>query len=244
MPTLSDTAICLRRWDFSETSQTVSLLTRESGVLRGLAKGAKRERGPFSGGLDLLTRGQVVAIVKPSRELATITEWHLQETFRVLRVDLEANRAGLVMADLVHHLLTQQDPHPALFDAMVASLRGLADDVPLALLRFQWALLDETGYRPELDRDAASGVDLDASEETFVFDARAGGVTSGMPQRGAWRVRRTTINLLRRVAAGEILDDADRAGVDRANRLLAVYIREIAGREIPTLRWAFSDLPA
>ena len=42
MPTISDYAICIRRWDFSETSQTVSLFTRESGIIRGLAKGAKR----------------------------------------------------------------------------------------------------------------------------------------------------------------------------------------------------------
>ena len=51
MHTLKDTAICIRRWDFSETSQTVSLLTREHGILRGLAKGAKREKGTFSGEL-------------------------------------------------------------------------------------------------------------------------------------------------------------------------------------------------
>ncbi|MCH7602254.1 MAG: recombination protein O N-terminal domain-containing protein, partial [Planctomycetes bacterium] len=62
MPTISDYAICIRRWDFSETSQTVSLFTRESGIIRGLAKGAKREKGNFSGGFDLLTLGQVVAI--------------------------------------------------------------------------------------------------------------------------------------------------------------------------------------
>ena len=44
MPIIADTAICIRCWDFSETSQTVSLVTREHGVVRGLAKGAKREK--------------------------------------------------------------------------------------------------------------------------------------------------------------------------------------------------------
>ena len=56
MPTITDQAIVIRRWDFSETSQTVSLFTRDHGIVRGLAKGAKREKGDFSGGLDLLTR--------------------------------------------------------------------------------------------------------------------------------------------------------------------------------------------
>ena len=72
MPIIADTAICIRCWDFSETSQTVSLFTREHGVVRGLAKGAKREKGGFSGGLDVLTRGEMIASVKPGRDLAAI----------------------------------------------------------------------------------------------------------------------------------------------------------------------------
>ncbi|MCH7601829.1 MAG: recombination protein O N-terminal domain-containing protein, partial [Planctomycetes bacterium] len=42
MPKIAYYAICIRRWDFSETSQTVSLFTSEAGIIRGLAKGAKR----------------------------------------------------------------------------------------------------------------------------------------------------------------------------------------------------------
>ena len=64
---LVDQAICIRHWDWSETSQTVSLFCRASGILRGLAKCARRERGSFSGGIDLLARGEVVAVVKPDR---------------------------------------------------------------------------------------------------------------------------------------------------------------------------------
>ncbi|HAC09503.1 MAG TPA: DNA repair protein RecO, partial [Phycisphaerales bacterium] len=53
MPTIRDEAVCVRHWDFSETSQTVSLFLRDHGLVRGLAKGARRERGSFSGGFDL-----------------------------------------------------------------------------------------------------------------------------------------------------------------------------------------------
>ena len=65
MADVTDSAVCLRCWDYSETSQTVSLLTREHGILRGLAKGAKRPKASFSGGFDPLTCGQLVAIIKP-----------------------------------------------------------------------------------------------------------------------------------------------------------------------------------
>lgn len=243
VPTISDTAVCIRRWDFSETSQTVSLFTREHGVIRGLAKGAKRERGSFSGGLDVLTRGQVVAIVRPGRDLATLTEWHLEQTYRVLRQRLDANRAGLYMADLVHHMLTDQDPHLALFDALAGALDALATapNPEAPLLALQWSLLEETGYRPELDRDAATGSTLDDSAAAYMFSAAAGGLVEGA-EGGGWRVRRGTVELLRRIAGGAEATDDDETSIARANRLLAAYCREIIGAEPPAMRWAFSDL--
>lgn len=49
MPPVSDDAVCIRHWDWSETSQTVSLFTRGHGLVRALAKGSKRPKSPYSG---------------------------------------------------------------------------------------------------------------------------------------------------------------------------------------------------
>ncbi len=243
MPTVSDNAICIRRWDYSETSQTVSLFLRNHGIVRGLVKGAKRAGGGFDGGIDLLTHGQVVAIVKPSRDLATVTAWHLVEIFRSLRERLEANRAGLYMADLVHHMLSEHDPHPSLFDALCEALRRLDDvaEIPRTLLRYEWALLCETGYRPQLDRDAETGEALPPGGPTLAFSPSAGGVVadSGAPDR--WRVRRETIDVLRAMAEDRPAD-GDGPRLERANRLLAAYIRELLGHEPKAMRWAFPGL--
>ena len=243
MSTIIDNAICIRRWDFSETSQTVSLLTREHGVLRGLAKGAKRERGAFSGGIDLLTRGQIVAITKPEKELATLTQWTLEEVFRAVHTCLPANRMALYGADLIHHFFHASDPHPALFDAFVHTLRemdrGAAADCEMA--RFQWLFLREAGYRPELTRDAETGRPLSVDSATLAFSAEAGGVVEDTGRAGRWRVRRETIDLLRTLDTGGGLDFADHDVIGRVNRLLASYIREILGHEPATLRWAFGN---
>jgi DNA repair protein RecO (recombination protein O) len=243
MPTVTDLAICLRRWDYSETSQTVSLFLREHGIVRGLVKGARRPGGAFDGGCDPLTHGQVVAIIKPASDLATVTAWRVAEVFRVVREDMRANRAALYMADLAQQLLTEHDPHPALFDALHGSLAALAetDAIPLVLLRFAWAALGETGFRPELDRDAETGGELPA-QGTLGFSARAGGAVADTGGPDRWRVRRETIDLIRRVAAGGPGEGADAKGFDRANQLLAAYVREVLGREPAAMRWAFPDL--
>ncbi|MHC5024740.1 MAG: DNA repair protein RecO [Planctomycetota bacterium] len=243
IPPIADEAVCIRHWDFSETSQTVSLFTREHGIVRGLAKGAKREKGAFSGGIDVLTRGQVVAILKSGPQLATLTEWRLEDSFRHVRQGLAANRAALYMADLVHHMLTDQDPHQALYDAFVPALGDLADAsrIDRALLELQWAVLKETGYQPQLDRDASTGGPL-PDGGTLAFSPRAGGVVADTGEADRWRVRRETVELLRAVAAGSWPEDVDDAAAGRANRLLAAYARELIGSEVPTLRWAFPDL--
>ena len=85
----------------------MSLLTLEHGLLRGLAKGSKRSDGRFSGGFDLLTRGQISLIIKPGKDLMTITEWHLSEVYWAARKHLVANRAGIYMIDLAHRMLKE-----------------------------------------------------------------------------------------------------------------------------------------
>tara|TARA_Y100000589_G_scaffold44669_1_gene37596 strand:- start:8441 stop:9196 length:756 start_codon:yes stop_codon:yes gene_type:complete len=239
---ITESAICLRCWDYSETSQTVSLLTRGRGMLRGIAKGAKRPRSAFSGGFDPLTSGQLVAIVKPGRELALLTAWHLQEVHRALRQNLAANRAALYMADLTHRMLTDQDPHPEVFDALSAALQrcGLAGESARALLVFQWQILEACGYRPELQHDVLTGDPLDESLEAVGFSPIHGGTVADTGEQDRWRVRPATITLLRSLASGSAVEDAD--SVDRANRLLACYTRELLGDEPPAMRWAFPDL--
>ncbi len=249
LPSITDQAIVIRRWDFSETSQTVSVLTREHGIIRGLAKGAKREKGDFSGGLDLLTEGEIVAIVKPGRDLSTLTAWHLQRVHRSLHENLPANRAAMYMADLIHHMLIDHDPHPAVFDALSAALARIDDDAShteAALLGLQWATLCEAGYQPELERDARSGEALAADRATLAFSAASGGVVNDVDESGTdrWRVRRETIELLRELAGGVSRTGTphDVERLRRANRLLASYAREIIGSEPAALRWAFPDL--
>jgi DNA repair protein RecO (recombination protein O) len=242
MPTITDNAVVIRCWDFSETSQTVSLFTRDHGIIRGLAKGAKREHGSFSGGMDLLTRGEVVAIVKPTKDLATLTAWHLLDVYRALRTDLHCNRLGVYMTDLIQHMLIDQDPHPRVFDSFTGALANLAlpSHRERAVLDLQWTLLDEAGYAPQLDRDAVTGDKLPESSTSLTFSPAAGGVVT--EDGPGWRVRPETIQALRSLARGGIDAQMPVEVLRRANRLLAVYFRDLIGKELPTMRWAFPDL--
>lgn len=240
MPIFTDQAIVLRKWDWSETSQTVSLFCRENGLVRGVAKGAKREKGRFSGGIDPLTGGQVVAISKPGRDLATLTDWDLQDIFWPVRNDLRCHYAGLYMADLVLHAVTDADPHPRLWSALRRGLSALheGEDPGPAVLRFLWMTIDETGYRPELNGPAA----VDEAVAAVGFDPAVGGLTPDPgPDAGPtpWRVRFETIRLLRQIADAETQPEIeinfDPPAIRRASRLLAVYLTWIFDRKPPAM---------
>jgi DNA repair protein RecO (recombination protein O) len=237
MATISDRAICIRHWDFSETSQTVSLFAREQGVFRGLAKGSRRERSSFSGGIDLLTLGDVVAIIKPTSDLATITEWALARVWWSIRRESSANRVAYYFADCIGRMLENRDPHPNLFDGLFGILEAMEDGMAQddALIRFQWLLLVDTGYKPKLD------LPDDASMDTYAFSARDGGLVDDAAS-GQWRVRRATIELLKTFEATNDLPTKDPESVRRASRLLAAYLREIIGKEPSTMKLVFPDL--
>ena len=114
-----DQALCIRHWDWSETSQTVVLFTKTNGILRGLAKGSKRDKGKFSGGFDVLSQGEIGFLLKRDSELATLTEWDVCETFPNLRDNLQANKAGWYVADMLNRMLPALDPHPVLYLSLI-----------------------------------------------------------------------------------------------------------------------------
>ena len=233
MTILSDTAICLRCWDFSETSQTVSLLTREHGIIRGLAKGAKRDRGPFSGGFDPATRGNIVARIKPTTDLALLTEWRLEQVWWKVRNDLQVNKAAIYAIDLVGRLITDHDPHQKVFDALCLMLDRVDEghDIDWPLLQFQWTLLVETGYKPTLVNHECEG------EEILAFSSTICGVVTDTGEVGRVRVRRETIDLLQMLSNDQNMPPVEPQAMERANRLLAHYLRDLIGKETSAMRW-------
>ena len=235
MAVFSDTAICLRCWDFSETSQTVCLLTKNNGLIRGLAKGSKRDTAAFSGGFDPLTRGNIVARTKRSSDLATLTEWQLEHVWWSARKDLQINRCAIYMLDLIFRMITDQDPHTNVYETLLTTLGRIESghDYDWPLLRFQWSLLVETGYQPKLET-------VCEQEQVVAFSSREGGVVEDTGEIDRVRVRKETVDILRTLIDDRPNQPADPEVLDRANRLLAHYLRNIIGKDTAAMRWMWN----
>lgn len=228
------------------------IFARELGMLRVLAKGAKRPKAAYSGGLEMLTAGRIGVIVRPTSELALLTEWELEQPFSHLRTSLACHRAGVYVADVLQNVVRDHDPHPGLFDVSLATLDALKADVEVAeaLLRFQWGVLVEAGFRPVLEiesaiEDADHAKGAVGAEGALVFDPEAGGVVKrgdgkgGEQEARGWRVRAATVDVLRELAAGTLAPGCEAQSVDRANRLLASYLRHVLGTEPASMLLVF-----
>ena len=177
-----DTAICLRSVDYSETSQVVTFITKHSGKIGAIAKGAKRKNSAFDGPVETLAYGQIV--FKPATataKLATLTEFQQSPALMGLSRKLITLNAALFAAELVDAFTETNDPHPNLFDAMLNFLT----DVQIApdrsgtvalLIVFQLALLSDVGSKPVLKKCVNCKTALSSKWGKFYFSSIANGL--------------------------------------------------------------------
>ena len=230
-------ALVLRTTDWSETSRIATLWTREFGKVRALAKGGRRLKSNFENALDLLTLCSIVFLRKTSGGLDLLTEAQVAQRFPRLASDLHALYAAYYVAELLDAWTEENDPHPALFDAAVETLRALGSgEAPagLRVLRFEAQLLGELGYAPVLGACAGCGAEpLPAAGEPALFSVAAGGLVCRACQPAQRDRQPLSPGALAALQALAQPGDAWlRAGaaVPEVRRLLGHYVTYLLGR--------------
>lgn len=239
MPLAQDRCVCLFKTEYSETSQILTLFSREHGIIRAIAKGAHRRTkagaSRFDGGVDFLDLGSAVFTHDPARDLSTLTEWHLDEGHLSLRKTLRGMRLGLYAAELTGRLIEEHDAHPLLFDKLVGLLPQLGTPRrEEAFLGFALDLLRESGYLPELLACVSCGTPA-ADWPTAWFSASRGGIVcrnceSHLPDRLALDIR--LLRLLQTLLRAPRLPQLTRHQTDPLNRLLADHVEQTLGRPL------------
>ncbi len=176
-----DTAICLRKVDYSETSQVVTFFTREHGKIGVMAKGAKRQKSATGGPVEVFSYGEIVFYPSDTGKLATLKEFDQKPMFMGLRRRLQPLNCALFGAELVDHFTHEHDPHIELFDSFVRFLTDVqeTDDdrgALIILIVFQLTLLGDTGSGLVLDRCANCRADYSDQWQNVYFSSSANGL--------------------------------------------------------------------
>jgi len=255
MALASDQCICLRKVEYSETSQILTLFARQHGMLRAIAKGAHRRTkagaSKFDGGIDLLDSGQAVFTADTSRDLATLTEWKLQDGHLELRRDLRGLYLGQYAGELVSMLIEEHDPHPDLFDRLEHTLPELSTPrVEETFLAYELDLLREAGYLPEWSACVSCGGAIGEREAVYFSPARGGAICRNCEgvihdrieiDLRLLRLVQGILRLPRTDGAPQRLPRLTRHQTNPINRLLAEHVEHTLGRRLRMAWYILAD---
>lgn len=119
-------AIPLRTNDFSNSSQVVSLLTRERGLVDLIVKGAYRPRNNFQGPIDVAVLREAVFIERHEGSgLGVLTESQVIDGWRGLRASFNRHLAASHILGFLRAVATGGESAHDLFDLS----RGALDDI-------------------------------------------------------------------------------------------------------------------
>jgi DNA repair protein RecO (recombination protein O) len=157
-------AVVLRSFRFGEADRVLHLYTFARGRVGAVAKGIRKTKSRFGARLEPLSHAELM-LHEGSGELQTVTGVELLNSHRAVREDRYRLGVGLVGAEAMLRLFTEQEANPRAFQALTRFLELL--DVaapetgrpaldPLALA-FQLKLLWLSGYLPHLTSCANCG---------------------------------------------------------------------------------------
>ncbi len=235
--------ICLRRVDYSNTSQVASFLTPDAGRLSVMAKGVTR--APKKGirtGFDLLGRYEIVYTLRRPGSLQNLTYRWLREDFRGMQRAVERILCGYYAAELALNFTVEGDPCPRLYALMLEGLASFAAGRRLGgtVVALELGALREHGSCPEFGRCVECGGHL-PQRGAIAFSARAGGPLCPRCEEGAaaglaGRVTSVSGGVLRELAAlagaGGALPALPAHRALAISALLRFHMRELLGREL------------
>lgn len=172
-------AVVLRSFRLGEADRVLHLYTLDRGRVGAVAKGVRRTKSRFGARLEPLSHVALM-LHQGSGELQTVTGVDLVRAHHTAREDYYRLSVGLIGAEAMLRLFSEQEANERAFTAVTRFL-DLLDDLPhradrpaldpLAL-SFQLKLLWLSGYLPHLKSCAECGAD-DAS--LVGYSPRAGG---------------------------------------------------------------------
>jgi DNA repair protein RecO (recombination protein O) len=183
--------IVLRSVRFSESSSIVTFFTEKAGKIAGMVRGARRAGNRFGSSLQPMSHVSVVIYRKPGREVQTVSQCELVESFRRIPAELERISIGMQFVELVNLLTHGEEENEEVYRLLSGSLRSV-DSEPnpgrALLYHFEIEILRILGFRLDFEHCGHCGTPFG---ESFVangklrIDIRSGGpVCAGCAMAG------------------------------------------------------------
>jgi len=168
--------IVLKTYALGDTSRIVVVFTRDRGLVRLVAKGARKAPSRFGFALEPLSRAHYVYYFKTDRDLHLVSQAETIDPVGSRLADITRLAHAQAALELIDRLVWGSEPHPELFDLLAVTIDA-ASRLPLAslpavTLAFELQVASLLGYRPRLDACAGCGQEI--SPRRLFSPARGG----------------------------------------------------------------------
>jgi len=179
--------LVIRTMKMGETSKLVTFFTRELGILKVIAKGARSSKSRIGAALEPLTVSRIVYYDRENRELQFLSQADIVEFFPNLPADLEKWGYANACAELVYRAETSAEATAKLYPILLNTLRAMDDktaEARICFWGFQMKLLGVLGVAPNLRKclhcsTVGPTVHADKSSNGYHFDISRGGFLCG-----------------------------------------------------------------
>lgn len=233
--------LVLKSYSLAEADKIVVILTRDDGLVRGVAKGAKRLKSRFGGGLEPFTVVRVEYDRKEERELVSLRQVELVRSYFSDASSPEFLTRFAYLIDTLIEFAPPHDPAERLYRMTRVCLEAAADS-PESLLAitvyFELWLLKLGGFLPDWGKCGRCGGAIQDAGGCGVLQScqlacadcssTAGGSTIGSRER-------ELVLHAQNLSPKSFLDAAfgsDRE-LDTLSRIFKSILSRVLGREIP-----------
>ena len=151
MPLYTADALILRTYKLGEADRIVVFLTSDRGKRRGVAKGARRSRSPFTGGLEPFTQVRLAYFERENRDLVRLSYVDpVASPFVSSREEVLSHAS--YFAELVDAWALEGDPSERLYRLGVSTIEAIANDVQIERVAryFEYWILRIQGVYPSI----------------------------------------------------------------------------------------------
>lgn len=215
-------AIVLSRFDLGEADRVLTLITPAGGKLKAIAKGVRRPTSRLGGSLEPFA--ELTVDLARGRTFDVVTQVSVGHAWLRLRDDLESTATAWYIAELADRSLEERHAAEPLYSLLRRAYELLdAGMAPGRVARwYEMHLLDELGFRPEVDRCVECDRVLESDERFRWIPPLGGVVCERCPGPSHERVS-LTLEALKLLKAYQRLDIEAIAGL----RLPAEVEREV-----------------
>jgi DNA repair protein RecO (recombination protein O) len=156
-------AIVLRTYNLAEADRIAVCLTRSAGLVRAVAKGARRMKSRFGASLEPFTLIRLAFNERENRELVSMSNTEILKSHFDLAAKLEISEILAYMGELVGDFAPPHEANEKLFRMVAAcidALEAAPESARLVLRYFEVWLLRLAGFFPDVRSCAECGVRL------------------------------------------------------------------------------------